>query len=434
MKISKLIKSIFTSLVLVTVFSLSLTSVFNVHADLKENIIPNTLDPMTEIGESVLTNGNFTNVNAVNRQYGLGWRLSNLEAEYGVGHERTLNPATVSREDLTETPEEMGNISTAIKVTSHGSNFALGDALTYNSLENDYNYFGGDKHIFYFSMWAKVEEETWFDITISYADTVWAEGVQKKHGEGQYFYDLGRKFKVTPEDGWTEVGKDENGNYLPFRTIGLGTDPGELTSTSYFEDSNANEATGNAYLKLPTGLNWAVIRIYAYGPDSDVAETNGLMGNGVDSGVTAETSYLLTGVKFWPSGTTFEEVIEVESVSLDVTSKELEVGESFVLTPSFNPSDAEIEISEFKSSNPSVVTVNNFGQVSAVGVGTATITYTVNNDKSATCTVTVVEAEEPVDPTPIDDGIDPLVLYGGGALGVLAIAVAAFFIVKKTKK
>ena len=90
------------------------------------------------------------------------------------------------------------------------------------------------------------------------------------------------------------------------------------------------------------------------------------MGNGVDSGVTAETSYLLTGVKFWPSGTTFEEVIEVESVSLDVTSKELEVGESFVLTPSFNPSDAEIEISEFKSSNPSVVTVNNFGQVSAV--------------------------------------------------------------------
>ncbi len=173
MKTKRLFKSILGAFVLITVFSLSLTTMTNVSAaePLAQTIVPNSLEPMTTIGESVLENGNFTNILAVNRRYGLSWRLCNLTDEYGADSEREKNPATVSAGEVTDKPEAMGNISTAIKVTSHGSNFALGDALTYNSLESvDYRYFG-DKHVFYFSMWAKVEEETWFDITISYADT-----------------------------------------------------------------------------------------------------------------------------------------------------------------------------------------------------------------------------------------------------------------------
>lgn len=440
MKTSKIFKNLFRALILVTVYSVSLSTIVSVQAasePLEQTVVPNTLDQMTEIGESVVGDANFAKADKVNRNYGTGWRLSNVVAEYGADSEYAKNPATVVQETLSDVPEGMSGIATAIKLTNHGSNFALGDALAYNSLESDFRYFD-DKHIFYFSMWVKVEEETWFDVGISYADIAYADGAPHKHNKGQYYYDLGRKFKVTPEDGWTEIGVDESGNYLPFRTHGLGTDPNENISSSFIAERNAKEDLGNTYMDLPVGLNWSVIRIYAYGPNSEVATTNGLVGDGIESGITAETSYLATGVKFWPSGTTFTKVVDVESVALDVTTKELVVGKNFYLSPTVLPENADIEVTKYESSNSAIVTVNDFGQVTAKAVGTATITYTVNNDKTAQCTVTVVEAEpvDPVDPEPKDEGTNPWILIGtvgGSVLGILVISIAAYYVIKKRK-
>ena len=76
-----------------------------------------------------------------------------------------------------------------------------------------------------------------------------------------------------------------------------------------------------------------------------------------------------------------------KSISLDVTAKELTVGESFTLNATTNPEDA---IVVWSSSNDAVAIVND-GAVSAISAGTATITAK-NDTATATCTVTVSEA------------------------------------------
>ena len=79
---------------------------------------------------------------------------------------------------------------------------------------------------------------------------------------------------------------------------------------------------------------------------------------------------------------------EEKKISLDTTAKELVVGESFVLTATTTPSDAEVV---WSSSNEAVVTVEN-GTVLAISVGTATVTAK-NDTATATCEITVKEAE-----------------------------------------
>ncbi len=82
-------------------------------------------------------------------------------------------------------------------------------------------------------------------------------------------------------------------------------------------------------------------------------------------------------------------VVNVESVSLNETTKELIKGESFTLVAIVNPSNATNKTVSWSTSNASVVTVNN-GVIYAVGTGTATITVTTENgSKIAECTVTV---------------------------------------------
>ena len=80
--------------------------------------------------------------------------------------------------------------------------------------------------------------------------------------------------------------------------------------------------------------------------------------------------------------------IDVESVSLNATSKELWTGNTFKLNPTITPNNADVTDISWKSSNTKVVTVSSTGLVSAVGRGTATVTASVGG-KSATCTFTV---------------------------------------------
>ena len=95
----------------------------------------------------------------------------------------------------------------------------------------------------------------------------------------------------------------------------------------------------------------------------------------------------------------------VASVTLDKTSLTLDVGGSDTLTATVKPDDATNKAVKWSSSNENVATVDQNGNVKAVGAGTATITAAASDGsgKTATCTVTVngpVLPPQPSDPAP----------------------------------
>ena len=77
----------------------------------------------------------------------------------------------------------------------------------------------------------------------------------------------------------------------------------------------------------------------------------------------------------------------VTSVSVKSTLS-LEVGDTYTLTPTVTPSDAETSFA-WSSDKSSVATVSQYGVVTAKGAGTANITVKTDNGKTATCKVTV---------------------------------------------
>ena len=85
--------------------------------------------------------------------------------------------------------------------------------------------------------------------------------------------------------------------------------------------------------------------------------------------------------------------VHVTGVSLDKTSLELTEDETARLTATVKPDDATNKDVTWASSNNDVVTVDQNGNVKAVGAGTANITVTtVDQSKTATCEVTVTAA------------------------------------------
>ena len=119
---------------------------------------------------------------------------------------------------------------------------------------------------------------------------------------------------------------------------------------------------------------------------------------------TTTTLYVLRGTleayksaNYWYKFYKIYEVDEdgnvlVTSLSLNVTNKVLNVGETFSLRATVAPDVATNRAVQWSSSDNSVATVDSNGQVTAEGVGTANITATTTDgsDLSATCTVTVV--------------------------------------------
>lgn len=85
---------------------------------------------------------------------------------------------------------------------------------------------------------------------------------------------------------------------------------------------------------------------------------------------------------------TLETIIAVERVTLDKTSLNLYVGNTAKLTATVEPDNADDKAITWRSSDPTVATVDTNGNVKALKPGTATITATAGG-KSATCTVTV---------------------------------------------
>ena len=84
--------------------------------------------------------------------------------------------------------------------------------------------------------------------------------------------------------------------------------------------------------------------------------------------------------------------VAVESVALDITEKELLVGEELQLTATISPADATDKDVTWESSKKSVATVDANGLVKAVGEGEAKITVkTVDGGKKASATITVIK-------------------------------------------
>ena len=94
--------------------------------------------------------------------------------------------------------------------------------------------------------------------------------------------------------------------------------------------------------------------------------------------------------------TVTSETIAVEQITLSATSLSLKLGDSRTLTATVIPSDATDSQVTWSSSDPSVATVSDQGEVTAVRAGNCTITATAGG-KSAACTVTVSTQEIPVE-------------------------------------
>ena len=105
------------------------------------------------------------------------------------------------------------------------------------------------------------------------------------------------------------------------------------------------------------------------------------------SGWKNEKNYVLTLKK---AGGSSSGEVAVESVTLDKTAAELDVGEAVTLTATVTPDNATDKTVTWESSDSSVATVEN-GVVTGVAAGDATITAKAGS-KEVTCTVTVKEA------------------------------------------
>ena len=82
--------------------------------------------------------------------------------------------------------------------------------------------------------------------------------------------------------------------------------------------------------------------------------------------------------------------VRVTSVKLNVTSKSIAVGESFVLKATVSPSNATMQSVSWSSSDETVATVDADGIVTALKVGSCKITVaTDDGNKTATCDVSV---------------------------------------------
>jgi hypothetical protein len=91
--------------------------------------------------------------------------------------------------------------------------------------------------------------------------------------------------------------------------------------------------------------------------------------------------------------------VDLQSISLDKSSLELNAGDSAKLTVNYNPADTtEKPVAHWTSSDVKVATVDASGNVTGMAAGTATIAATVNlksGAKTATCAVTVRATQAP---------------------------------------
>jgi len=88
-----------------------------------------------------------------------------------------------------------------------------------------------------------------------------------------------------------------------------------------------------------------------------------------------------------------EDLPEPESVSLNITSLSMEIGDQRTLKATLSPSNANTQGITWNSTDKSVATVSN-GTVNAVGAGSTTISVSTYNGKTTSCDVIVSVSED----------------------------------------
>ena len=112
-------------------------------------------------------------------------------------------------------------------------------------------------------------------------------------------------------------------------------------------------------------------------------------------------------------------LVEVTGIQLSQNSLSLKIGEKALLTATVSPSNATDKTVRWSSSQKSVATVSNAGQVTAIGNGTAVITATAGN-KSAKCAVTVQDGVIVVESVSLSE--ESLTL-GEGETAILVVTI-----------
>ena len=94
--------------------------------------------------------------------------------------------------------------------------------------------------------------------------------------------------------------------------------------------------------------------------------------------------------------TVLPKVVAVDSISVSVKNITLKKGDTYKLTAAVLPDNATNKLLTWISSNPSIVTVDENGNINCIKEGTAKITTKSNNNKTASCTITVIANVIPV--------------------------------------
>ncbi len=125
--------------------------------------------------------------------------------------------------------------------------------------------------------------------------------------------------------------------------------------------------------------------------------------NGLVTAITPGTAVITVTTEDGGYTATCEVLIETpvvpETITLDVTEAELDIGDELQLTATVLPEDAVNKTVIWKTSDETVCTVDDTGKVTAVFEGMVTITAsTEENDLKAFC---VIKVREPVRPTSV---------------------------------
>ena len=83
--------------------------------------------------------------------------------------------------------------------------------------------------------------------------------------------------------------------------------------------------------------------------------------------------------------------VAVTSISLSKTSASINIGDTVALTATINPENAANKSIIWAVDDKSIATVDNNGNVKAVGVGKTIVTAKTSNGKTAACTITVID-------------------------------------------
>ena len=126
--------------------------------------------------------------------------------------------------------------------------------------------------------------------------------------------------------------------------------------------------------------------------DSTVASVDAT-GNvtGVGSGTAIITASTVNNITSTCIITVSSPIINVATVTLDIDSKTLEVGDSYSLVATVLPSNATNKTLTWTSSNPTAVSVDQSGNITAIGGGVSVITARANNNVYAQSTIIVNE-------------------------------------------